>query len=100
MSAARAFSIVETTQAGAARRGAMAFAREIGFDDVDVGKVGIVVTEAATNMMKHAHGGRVLVQAMEDGERRGMGLRAMLHRAVVVWFAYVFLRVAGAAGRY
>lgn len=34
------------------------------------------------------------------GERGGTGLRALLHRAVVVWFAYVFLRVAGAAGRY
>lgn len=34
------------------------------------------------------------------GETGGKGLRAMLHRAVVVWFAYVFLRVAGAAGRY
>ncbi len=34
------------------------------------------------------------------GERGGTGLRAMLHRAVVAWFAYVFLRIAGAAGRY
>ncbi|MCE4553017.1 cardiolipin synthase ClsB [Pelomonas cellulosilytica] len=34
------------------------------------------------------------------GEKRGTGLRAILHRAVVAWFAYVFLRVAGAAGRY
>ena len=34
------------------------------------------------------------------GEHGGTGLRAMLHRAVVAWFAYVFLRVAGAAGRY
>ncbi|MFG6413201.1 cardiolipin synthase ClsB [Roseateles sp. DC23W] len=34
------------------------------------------------------------------GDRRGTGWRALLHRAVVVWFAYVFLRVAGAAGRY
>lgn len=34
------------------------------------------------------------------GERGGTGLRAWLHRAVVAWFAYVFLRVAGAAGRY
>lgn len=31
---------------------------------------------------------------------RGTGWRAWLHRAVVAWFAYVFLRVAGAAGRY
>lgn len=34
------------------------------------------------------------------GERAGKGLRALMHRAIVVWFAYVFLRVAGAAGRY
>ncbi len=34
------------------------------------------------------------------GEHGGTGLRAMLHRAIVAWFAYVFLRVAGAAGRY
>ena len=33
-------------------------------------------------------------------ESGGQGLRAMLRRAVVAWFAYVFLRVAGAAGRY
>ncbi|MFT7723254.1 MAG: cardiolipin synthase ClsB [Roseateles sp.] len=33
-------------------------------------------------------------------EHGGRGLRALLHRAVVAWFAYVFLRVAGAAGRY
>lgn len=33
-------------------------------------------------------------------ERRTTGLRALFHRAVVAWFAYVFLRIAGAAGRY
>ncbi|RZL40330.1 MAG: cardiolipin synthase ClsB [Rubrivivax sp.] len=33
-------------------------------------------------------------------ERRTTGLRALFHRAVIAWFAYVFLRVAGAAGRY
>lgn len=34
------------------------------------------------------------------GERSGKGLRALFHRALVAWFAYVFLRLAGAAGRY
>lgn len=29
-----------------------------------------------------------------------IGLRAVVQRALVAWFAYVFLRVAGAAGRY
>jgi len=31
---------------------------------------------------------------------QGQGLRAMLSRALVAWAAYVYLRVAGAAGRY
>jgi cardiolipin synthase len=30
----------------------------------------------------------------------GQGLRAVLRRALVAWAAYVYLRVAGAAGRY
>ncbi|WP_422017423.1 cardiolipin synthase ClsB [Roseateles sp.] len=34
------------------------------------------------------------------GARGGTGLRAMVHRAAVAWVAYVFLRIAGAAGRY
>ncbi len=34
-------------------------------------------------------------------ERQGSGgLRGMLRRAAVAWFAYVFLRIAGAVGRY
>ncbi|MGM9484275.1 cardiolipin synthase ClsB [Roseateles sp. NT4] len=41
-----------------------------------------------------------ITAASRVGEHGGTGLRAMLHRAVVAWFAYVFLRVAGAAGRY
>lgn len=41
-----------------------------------------------------------LAVSQRVGEAGGTGLRAMLRRAVVAWFAYVFLRVAGAAGRY
>ncbi|HEY0956409.1 MAG TPA: cardiolipin synthase ClsB [Roseateles sp.] len=41
-----------------------------------------------------------IAQSERVGEQRGTGWRALLHRAVVAWFAYVFLRVAGAVGRY
>ncbi|RTL43894.1 MAG: cardiolipin synthase ClsB [Burkholderiales bacterium] len=41
-----------------------------------------------------------LAVSQRVSESGGQGLRAMLRRAVVAWFAYVFLRVAGAAGRY
>lgn len=41
-----------------------------------------------------------LVVSTRVGEQGGMGLRAMLRRAAVAWFAYVFLRVVGVTGRY
>jgi anti-sigma regulatory factor (Ser/Thr protein kinase) len=68
----RAFSVEESTQTGEARRAAMTFARDLGFDEVEAGRVGIVVTEAATNMVKHASGGRVVVQELAIGSHRGV----------------------------
>lgn len=41
-----------------------------------------------------------IAASLQVSEAGGQGLRAMLRRALVAWFAYVFLRVAGAAGRY
>jgi anti-sigma regulatory factor (Ser/Thr protein kinase) len=75
--AGRAFDVSEATQAGEARRGAMHLARSVGLDDEDAGKVGLVVTEAATNMVKHASGGRLLVQPLERGALRGVGALAI-----------------------
>lgn len=72
VTAASTFEIGETTQTGEARRGAMAIAREAGLDEVEAGRVGIVVTEAASNMVKHASGGWLLVQPLQDGPRRGI----------------------------
>ena len=72
-----AYDIVESTQAGAARRGAMSLARDIGLDEVEVGRVGIVVTEATTNMVKHAEGGRLLVQPIANGEGSGVETLAL-----------------------
>lgn len=74
---ARSIEVGEETQAGEARRAAMTLAREAGFDDVDVGKVGIVVTEAATNMIKHASGGRMVVQSLANGAQPGVGTLAL-----------------------
>jgi cardiolipin synthase len=42
----------------------------------------------------------VQVSQAVDLQRQGSGLRAFLARALVAWVAYVYLRVAGAAGRY
>jgi anti-sigma regulatory factor (Ser/Thr protein kinase) len=66
---AKVVDVTEATQVGAARREAMIMAREAGLDENDCGRVGIVVTEAATNLAKHARHGRLVLQ--EVAEPRG-----------------------------
>lgn len=60
----------------------------------------VVVRDAGFNARLAEEIETAIAASSRVGEHAGTGLRAMLHRAVVVWFAYVFLRVAGAAGRY
>ena len=63
-----ALPILESSQAGEARRKAVAFARNLGFNETEQGKVGLVVTEVATNLVKHAKDGVLLLQARtQDG---------------------------------
>jgi len=57
-------AVTEPTDVAAARRAAMACAREIGFAEPDVGRVALVATEAATNVVKHAGGGTIVVNAV------------------------------------
>ncbi len=45
----------------------MALAGAAGFNEVDAGKVAIAVTEAATNVLKHAGGGEILLRTTEAG---------------------------------
>ena len=53
-------SVVETSQVGEARRKALDFASELKFNETERGKVGIVVTEIAGNLIKHAQEGEIL----------------------------------------
>ena len=49
----------------AVRRAAAALASELGFDSDRVAEVGIVVTELATNLVRHAGGGELVLRAIE-----------------------------------
>ncbi|MEH2463139.1 ATP-binding SpoIIE family protein phosphatase [Nostoc sp.] len=61
-----AITITESSQIGEARRVAMALATQLGFQETERGKVGIVVTEVANNLVQHAHGGVVLLRTLNQ----------------------------------
>lgn len=53
--------VVEQSQVGEARRAAAVLARELDFDEIQSGKVAIVVTELANNLARHAQRGQMLL---------------------------------------
>jgi anti-sigma regulatory factor (Ser/Thr protein kinase) len=58
-------AVSEASQAGEARRVATRMAEAIGFDEQARGEVAIVATELATNLVRHARDGRLLIQALD-----------------------------------
>jgi anti-sigma regulatory factor (Ser/Thr protein kinase) len=72
------FPVTETSQVGEARRKTSELAKGMGFDDAEVEKVAIVVTELATNLVKHAGGGSLLVRVInqngQNGQRESQGI--------------------------
>ncbi len=63
-------SIEDTSQIAECRRVAREQARELGFAETRTEEVAIVVTEAATNILKHAGSGEVLINSfpVENGQ--------------------------------
>ncbi len=57
---------------GEARRIAASLCRAMRFSELDMGRVSIIVTEAATNLLKHATGGELLLRSLEYGELMGL----------------------------
>jgi len=53
--------IDDSSQVGEARRAAMMVAAEAKLGDVDAGKLSIITTELATNILKHAKNGEILI---------------------------------------
>jgi anti-sigma regulatory factor (Ser/Thr protein kinase) len=71
------FPIAESSQIAAARRSGSALARNLGFDDTAAGKVAIVITEAATNIVKHAVHGEILIRPLQSGNAVGIEIVAI-----------------------
>lgn len=69
--------VAESSQIAEARRAAVRCAKLLGFDETDVGRVALVATELATNLVRHARGGEIVCRAAED-ERTGAHLVELL----------------------
>src|SRR4051794_1549870 len=69
--------MTDPSVAGEARRAAVALAGRLGFDETARGRVALVATEAATNLAKHARGGEIVIQGLEDGPVGGLDVLAL-----------------------
>src|SRR5262249_6232612 len=72
-----AVAVKETSQVAAARREATTMAQHHGFNDGDVGRVALVATELATNLIKHGGGGEILAGAYKDKDGSGIEVLAL-----------------------
>lgn len=71
------FHINETSQVASARRGCSDIAFKLGFTETQAGRVAIVVTEAATNILKHGFGGEIVARAVSEQGLRGIEIIAI-----------------------
>lgn len=72
-----ALSIMDSSQTGDARRKAIALSCRLGFNEVEQGKVGLVVTEAANNLANHAYDGQLLLSPLEQQGKVGLQMLAL-----------------------
>jgi anti-sigma regulatory factor (Ser/Thr protein kinase) len=72
-----AVPVVEVSQVAQARREAGAIAQRHGFAEEEVGRVALVTTELATNLIKHGGGGEILVGAFEERDDKGIEVLAL-----------------------
>ncbi len=57
--------VIESSQVAEARRSVSRLAQRLGFSETDVGKAALVVSEYATNLLKHtSSGGRLLMRSL------------------------------------
>lgn len=71
-----AFPISDDSHVAEARRASQIFALDSGFDEVRAGKLAIICTEAATNLIKHAGEGEIVFRILSRNGVRGVEMLA------------------------
>ena len=77
MSSQSLVQIDDRTQVGEARRAGLEMAEAIGLGVTPAGKVALAVTEAATNIVKHAGSGKILLAPLVRGTAVGLEILAL-----------------------
>lgn len=72
-----AIPIIDSSQAGEARRTAVVLASRLGFNETERGKIAIVVTEVANNLVQHTRGGVLLLRAIEQPTAVGIEILSL-----------------------
>jgi anti-sigma regulatory factor (Ser/Thr protein kinase) len=72
-----AFAITHTSDIAAARRAGQRMANDLGLDDIRAGRLALLISEAATNILKHAVEGRLFLTEVRAGALRGIDVVAM-----------------------
>jgi anti-sigma regulatory factor (Ser/Thr protein kinase) len=71
------FLVTDSSHASACRLAASRMARELEFDETRAGRVGIAVTEAVTNIVRHAGGGTFAARPLASGDKLGIEILAI-----------------------
>jgi anti-sigma regulatory factor (Ser/Thr protein kinase) len=70
--------ITDESCVGAARRTALHFAQQLNFKEKESGKLAIIVTELASNLIKYAGPtGELLIQSIQDGQKNGIQILSL-----------------------
>lgn len=70
-------NITDPSQVSEGRRRAVDFSRENGADAAMLGRIALVATEMATNLVKHGGGGGLIADCFDDADGRGVELMAL-----------------------
>jgi len=70
-------AVADQSEIAAARRAAALLATRRGFDEEQAGRVAIIATEMATNILKHGVAGHIIVDGFADGSGSGVELLAV-----------------------
>ena len=71
------FDVSDATRIAEVRRVAAAMGSSAGFNEVERGKLALVVTEAGTNLIKHAGGGEMILYPLYAGSSQGVQMLAL-----------------------